>query len=225
MDVRKAQRLMQAAREVPEGSVLAGLPITKITAILALPEAQREEAARAAQDESLSVRELKEKISQMQKMDKRRVEMIDELNKNRAKMDAHCRELEKNIQTLIQSQNEVISEEVEEKVAAMRAELEEAKAFAARQAELRQEAQQELLNAGMSQRKQAAGEVPKFTAFDLERAVRGFIGEAGAMPHMGAELSRMSAQERSSMKISLDRLESWMQGARKALETVVIENE
>ena len=45
MDVRKAQRLMQAAREVPDGSAMMALDFSKISMILALPEGEREAVA------------------------------------------------------------------------------------------------------------------------------------------------------------------------------------
>ena len=240
MDVRKAQRLMQAAREVPEGSLLAGLPITKVTALLQLPEGQREEVAQQALDENLTVRELQKKVDELNAQvkseiaerrrqvthwmntDTKHVSMVNALNQERAEQDARIRELEANIAKLLESQVQVIDDEVEERVSALRAELEEAKAFAARQAHLRQEAQQEMLNASMAQRA-AAPEPPRFDSGVLNAAVRSFIGEMGVMPHMATELSGISSEERSAMRRALNRLEDWLVAARKALGTEVIE--
>lgn len=65
MSERTAQRLMQAAREVSPESAMARLPITKITAILALPEPQREAVAVKAVEENQSLRELQATIDAM----------------------------------------------------------------------------------------------------------------------------------------------------------------
>lgn len=65
MSERSAQRLMQAAREVSPESAMAKLPISKIQAILALPEPQREEVAVKAVEENQTLRELQATIDAM----------------------------------------------------------------------------------------------------------------------------------------------------------------
>ncbi len=65
MSDRSAQRIMRAAREVSPESAMAKLPISKITAILALPEPQREAVAEKAVAENQSLRELNETIDAM----------------------------------------------------------------------------------------------------------------------------------------------------------------
>ena len=62
MSDRSAQRIMQAAREVSPESAMNRLPISKIAAILALPEGQREEVAVKAVEENQSLRKLKLEI-------------------------------------------------------------------------------------------------------------------------------------------------------------------
>lgn len=71
MSERTAQRLMATAREVPEGSVLATLPISQVQAILALPEPEREDMAQQAKDDGLSVRKLQEAIEAKQEAERR----------------------------------------------------------------------------------------------------------------------------------------------------------
>ena len=61
---RSAQRLMQVAREIPEGSPLERLGIAKLDALLALPAAEREAAAADMGAESLSSREVRREVSQ-----------------------------------------------------------------------------------------------------------------------------------------------------------------
>lgn len=242
MEIRTIQRLMKAAREVPQGSALERLPLSKVSALLTLPEPeQREALAAEAVDDSLTVRQLKEKIRQLtQEKDSqassaqdlerkaaRQDEMIVKLDADRAQMRARISELEGSISNLIQAQAEAVNEEVaaqiKEKTAALRMELAEAKAYAERQAELRQEAQQELLNASMGAASSAAG-MRRFGPGELESAVRAFLGEAGVMAHMGAELAGMADSDRSDMRRCLGRLEDWLRAARTALDTVVIVN-
>ena len=62
---RSYQRLMQVAGEVSPDSAMAKLPITKITAILSLPEGQREAVAEKAVEENQSLRELTATIDAM----------------------------------------------------------------------------------------------------------------------------------------------------------------
>lgn len=62
MSARRAQRIMQAAREVPEGSYLTRLPVTKITMLLALPEGEREDFAQEIDAESMTSRQLEDAV-------------------------------------------------------------------------------------------------------------------------------------------------------------------
>lgn len=62
MTERQAQRLMQAARGVAAGSALERLPMSKIQAILTLPEPEREEMAERADKDDMSLRQLQEEI-------------------------------------------------------------------------------------------------------------------------------------------------------------------
>lgn len=66
MSERNAQRLMAVAREVPRDSVLSTLPMSQVTAILALPEPEREDAAKEAAAADLSTRQLQEAIKAKQ---------------------------------------------------------------------------------------------------------------------------------------------------------------
>ena len=116
--------------------------------------------------------------------------------------------------------NEEVAAQVAARVAELQAELAEARDYAAQQAELRQQAVQEMLNASMGQATAAA--MQKFGPYELESAVRAFIGEAGVMAHMGAELAAMRESERADMRRCLDRVQDWVNAARAALGTVVV---
>ena len=59
---RTAQRVMRIARELPAGSPLASLGVAKLSALLTLPEGEREDAAREMDAEHLSSREVEERV-------------------------------------------------------------------------------------------------------------------------------------------------------------------
>lgn len=109
---RSYQRLMQVAREVNPDSAMAKLPITKITAILSLPEAQREEVAEKAVEENQSLRELQATIDSMKaELDATRkqasrtarerdnaIAVLDMAQKQRAEIEHECNELRRQAQ-------------------------------------------------------------------------------------------------------------------------------
>ena len=67
LNTRQAQRCMQAAREIRDGSALARLEMSKALMLLAsgLSEEEQEQAAGKAADEGQSVRELREEIQRL----------------------------------------------------------------------------------------------------------------------------------------------------------------
>lgn len=91
MSARSAQRLMQAARNVQPGSTLERLPVSKIQALLALPEAEREPLAERAAAEDMSLRALQEAV----KREKQRADQLAEINeKTAARAAANSRDAE-----------------------------------------------------------------------------------------------------------------------------------
>ena len=94
MSERSAQKLMQAARSVLPGSAMAKLPISKIQAILALPEEAREPIAEKAVADDMSLRELQEAV----KREKQRADQLAEINeKTAARAAANSRDAERAI--------------------------------------------------------------------------------------------------------------------------------
>lgn len=151
------------------------LPISKIQAILSLPEAEREPMAERATIEDMSLRELREAV----KREKQRADQLaDEKDKNIARAVAAERELDNlkaNLPKLAENLADEYVEKADEEMNALREQLEQARAkasapaasispeaqaeidrltrelaeverYAEQQAELRQHAQQELLN-------------------------------------------------------------------------------
>lgn len=67
MNERTAQRCMQAAREIPEGSPLEMLGPAKIRALLTLPESEREQAAQNMDAAGLSSREVENRVQALRR--------------------------------------------------------------------------------------------------------------------------------------------------------------
>ena len=55
--------------------------------------------------------------------------------------------------------------------------------------------------------------------------MRAFIGAAGVLPHIGADVARMGSGERAQMRQYVDMMGTWVDGARRALDTVVVRGE
>lgn len=92
---RNAQRCMQAAREIKDGSALARLEMTKALMLLSsgLDEESRETVAREAADESATVKELRERI-------KAREAGYLQLREKAAAMEKENRELQHTCESL-----------------------------------------------------------------------------------------------------------------------------
>lgn len=234
--VRQAQRMMSAARQVPEGSALAQLPFTKIQACLQLPSAEdAEQMAQRVQEEGLTLRQLQEEVQREKKRadkaeanmrrEKKRADKA-EAKRIEAEADAEAKRIEADAEArAAQAANAGgISAEAQAQIDQLRAELEDAEAMVERQAELRQQAQQELLN---FQAQAARGETQPadagMTSLELAAAVRAFVGAAGVLPHMGMSLAQAPEAEKREMWAYVDMVAEWVEGARRALQTVYID--
>lgn len=62
MNERTAQRVMRIARELPAGSPMASLGVAKLSALLTLPEGEREDAAKEMDAEHITSREVEERV-------------------------------------------------------------------------------------------------------------------------------------------------------------------
>ena len=167
MSERQAQKLMQMARAVPQGSALAPLPSSKVQAILALPDSAREDMAQRALDENMTVRKLKEQIDELQEQvtearqsERKMAQSVQQANDMRAQLDADRKKLEDDRYKMIQQRRERqaeidglksalaaaeqrtsksgISPEAQRQIDALRTELAEAEEQAERQAAKRQ---------------------------------------------------------------------------------------
>ena len=219
MNERQAQRWMQIAREVPEGSYLSRLEVGKMRMILALPEEQREPLARKTVEEDIDTKTLKAEIRKL-KGEVEQAQAETRIAKGYAEnSDKRVRELEVKLDRAVRSSSGGISPEAQKQIDRLKIQLADAKTLAQVQAEKRQKAQQELLELKQKGSDSADGK-PGLTSVEFLAAARQFILTAGLMPHMGAELARASAREREAWRQGLEMVEGWARGARVALTTV-----
>lgn len=214
LSLRQAQQLMKAAREIPEGSAMAALPLSKARVILHLPDAEeRETLAKRATEENLTVRNLEEQIKQL-------TNDVSEARKSERRMAQEVQQAQDMRAALAQAEQqkpqEGISPEAQRQIDALRQELADAEDYAEQQATLRQEAQRQLLEQ-QSSTASSVGNLPD--TLDLAAAVRVFIGAAGIFPHMGTALANMDGGKRRELAGYVDMIADWVDGARAALNS------
>lgn len=229
LSLRQAQQLMKAAREIPEGSAMAALPLSKARVILHLPDAEeRETLAKRATEENLTVRNLEEQIRQLsndvseaRKSERRMAQEVQQVQDMRARLDADRRKLEDDRYEMIQKQRERQAEIERLRAALAQAEQQRPQGGISPEAQrqidaLRQEAQRQLLEQ-QSSTAGSAGNLPD--TLDLAAAVRVFIGAAGIFPHMGTTLANMDGGKRRELEGYVDMIADWVDGARAALNS------
>lgn len=229
LSLRQAQQLMKAAREIPEGSAMAALPLSKARVILHLPDAEeRETLAKRATEENLTVRNLEEQIRQLsndvseaRKSERRMAQEVQQAQDMRARLDADRRKLEDDRYEMIQKQRERQAEIERLRAALAQAEQQRPQGGISPEAQrqidaLRQEAQRQLLEQ-QSSTAGSAGNLPD--TLDLAAAVRVFIGAAGIFPHMGTTLANMDGGKRRELEGYVDMIADWVDGARAALNS------
>lgn len=251
MSERAAQRLMQAARQVEPGSIMEGLPISKIQEILALPEPQREAMAQRAVDEDMTVKQLREAIATERRRSEQMREKFNMANDTRLKLSkALTQEQErmKQVQGQFENEKRAADEEHRREIGALRLQLEEAMAapkgispaaqatidrleaelreaeeMAEYQAELRQKTQEALAELQSRNARNAAPQ-EDLTAEAVITSVRTFIGCVGYLPH--TKVMTLSGSERQAVAAHVEMIAEWAEGVRKALaanEPYVIE--
>lgn len=247
MSERTAQRLMQAAREVSPESAMARLPISKITAILALPEPQREAVAVKAVEENQSLRELQATIDEMREelhqtrrqVTKANLErdnaiaVLDKAQKRRAAFESECNELRRQVQGIKEAPATGISKEAQARIdsltkqkESLAAQLADAEQMAEYQARQREQAQAELLDL---RTQTARGELPiqeDLTAEAVGMAARTFMGAVGYVPHSD-KLVTMRDADRQEIATYAAMLQRWTEDVLRVInntrDAVIIE--
>lgn len=248
MGIRAAQRLMQAAREVAPGSAMERLPISKIQAILTLPEPEREPMARKVEEENLSLRKLQQEVDRVvgqlqremarsdaltkaasrdhQSHEAEKTLLKDQLSKaaqSRAQADEEIARLKSQVDSLISDQG--ISPKAQEEIARLKEELSQAVSNGARQAHLRQQAQQEMLAMRQQAARGTGDKAPRRDALEIAaEGVRSFIAAVGVVPHM-PELASLSAYQRQQLEGYLNMVTNWATAVRAAADTLVVEGQ
>lgn len=247
MSERSAQRLMQAAREVSPESAMAKLPISKIQAILALPEPQREEVAAKAVEENQTLRELQATIDAMrgdleksratvQRVERERdsaIAVLDKAQKRRAEFEHECNELRRQVQGIKEAPATGISAEAQARIDSLTkqkdslaAQLADAEQMAEYQAREREKAQAELLDL---RTQTARGELPiqeDLTAEAVGMAARTFMGAVGYVPHSD-KLVTMRDADRQEIATYAAMLQRWTEDVLRVInntrDAVIIE--
>ena len=232
MNERSAQRLMKAAREVAPESAMAKLPISKIQAILALPEPQREAVAEKAVEENQSLRELQAIVDSMkEELDTTRkqvnktalerdnaIAVLDKVQKRRAEFEHECNELRRQMQGIKEAPSTGISAEAQAEIDRLNAALADAEKMAEYQAQQREQAQQELLDL----RTQAArGEGPAqedLTAEAVGMAARTFITSVGYVRH-SERLVTLREVDRAQIASYAVIVQRWAEDVLRVLES------
>ncbi len=248
MSIRNVQRCMQAAREISDGSPLAKLDMSKALLLLSsgLDDDKREAIGAAAAEEQISVKELQRRITEAKaetreqcQAEARRIQAVkdqkhrDDLLAAQHNVAARYQARVNELQAQVDSAAGMIQAKDQELEAAAQA-LEAAKASAAPSAEVtrlrarlekadadRQAAQQQLLALKAQQATASAGGREQ-TGLTVERfgsAVRAFLVEVGELPYMGGILATADYAERQQYQMYLDRVASWLELARTAVQT------
>ena len=111
--------------------------------------------------------------------------------------------------------------EAEKREAEKARELEAAEEREAKKARELAELRKEKARAGMDASRGIRADAMSGT--DLTAAVRAFIGAAGTLPQMGAEISAMSEREKDAIRAQVDTVAEWVRMSRAALGAVVAE--
>ncbi len=226
---RQAQRLMQAAKAVHEGSAMENLPISKIQVILTLPEPEREAVAEKAVKEDMSLRQLQDEVKRQKGEAYKQTRLAEQAKADAAALaETHKREIaeiiaKKNaeIEAARKDANGKPDLEMAKEIERLKFELQDAEKYAEEQAEKRQQMQREMLNLQMASKRSTGEKATGLTVNDLAAAVRTFIGSVGVLPHMGAAIANMDDSARDEIRMYLMMIQNWEDGVRKALDGFV----
>lgn len=216
LSLRKAQRLMAVAREIPKTSALALLPFTKIEELMAIDGEEREAFAQEVKADELTLRQVQEAIRAKNAAE----DALDHLRQTHNESVARSTEV---INKLQFEKPEADRREIDrlcEQVASLLIQNCELNDELEKQAEARQAAQRELMSLGQT----AAGPEDRdgLTIDEFTVAVTRFLSGVGELPHMGAQLAGLDQATRDHYNLYLDRVAHWYRQARMAVNTVEV---
>lgn len=227
MSERNAQRVMRAAREIESGSPLARLNFSKVMALLAIPDEEREAFAADVGAESLSVRQLQAAV----KARDAALREKEEARRQAAKMEGLTKAAQSKLEymegkvAMLENQaaqaQSAADERAREEIDRLREELDSREAELERRAKAESDAKAELLRLHTQAARGAALEGgERLTADELAAATRDFIGQVAVLPHMGKELARCGQKTRDAYLANIDMIADWCERARAALNTI-----
>lgn len=238
MSERRAQRLMQAVSIAPEGSRIAELPVSKIMALLPLPEDQREDVAVAAIQDNLTVKQLQGKVAELTAAQgaadiahrkamnglrerlQAQVTVNGQLLEAKSTLEREKKALEEQLEVADKKEPTGISPEAQAMIDDLKDQLKAAEDYAEEQAALRQELEQGQLDGALTGADPE--EVFTFGADDLTVYTATFLGRCGILAHMGPELSRMDNKSRNLIRQQIDYVDAWVKNAYAALDAHII---
>lgn len=204
MSVRQAQRLMQVAREVTPGSKLAGLPISKIQAILTLPAAEREGMAIKATEEDMTVIQLHQEIDALKETQQRDAQAAKALLQEKDSLVSALKSDLAKAKLKAESQSEPDGSLLAE-IERLKGELRATEDYAAEQARLRQEVQETLLDQQQAGAREEQREIlAKGGVQVLTLACRRFFSDTACLKAMEKEFVEMPYSDRQQVRDYLD---------------------
>lgn len=221
LTIRQAQRCMQAAREIRDGSALARLEMSKAMRLLSsgLDEDQREELAQRADEEKLTVKALEDEIRKLRQGHDQAVEQAKAWEERAKEAFSEGQKAAERAQTVEQNLQLV---QVEEKARKKISMLDEARQAAIDQAQLLRQEKNELAlqQDALRQRahelelraKQAEEQLRKRQGADQEQYRIGMAaGEEIGKKHAQQEADRLRQRINDQERLLLDRTKELQQ--------------
>ena len=239
ISLRKAEQYMQAYATFGERADIAALGTSKVLKLLPLPEAEREEFLTENDVSGMTVREMDEAIKAARAEERAKAQAeIDELRNRPPEVPESLRKSLQEKDDMITAQSIALEQAKQSGQDAIKEvhelrkkniELEQENQDQAAMLEEAQEdynrVQDELLAVRSTIAKGDAERMPtdQLTPDAFSEAVRQFIGKVARMPHMRSTFSMMPAHDKEIYQELLCTVESWANGARKALDTTAAE--
>lgn len=237
-----ANNFMRIAREAPKTPSLAGLPYTKMLALLDVPEPEREQFAKDNKIDDKSAREIQRLIKEKEDAEKARQAAEAGAKAIAEQLDTQ-RQIAQRQQDLAEQYNQKYYQEVENtallesKLSALQAaepktieveiqpaDYEELKARAAEaeQYAMQQENERRRLQTELRKLQETRADMPlqgdgPLSIEAFSNSIKDFMGKVGLAPNMAPFFRAMGPDTLHAYGQWLDVLADWMDGTRKAI--------
>lgn len=249
VSVRTAQDMMAVYRRFGDRPAFENIGKSKLFRMLSLPEGSEEDFASEHDLDAMTIKEIDEAVrrerakaqieidrekaarrdaeARADRAERREAEppqeLLDQLRQDRADL----KEAQDNAQHFARMAKQAISDKaaLERENKRLQADLNDQTDMLKQQQEALDQAQEALLSM-QSAEARSEGERDtrdELTLQTLSAAVREFIGSCARMPYLGPQFAQMPQRDRSAYRELVQTVEGWCEGARRALDTVVIE--